>query len=515
MYAFLPEIDVQSTLIRVALLTAFAQSVGFLKTLLVAYYFGVGAELDGYYLALVVPALLAGMVGGALQTGFFPVHARLRAGGRIEEARNLQSALLWLLLLIGLAVSSIVAAAADGITVLVAEGASDRVISATSLSLKVVAFAFVLNALADYLGFVLAAYSRFALAAVAPTLNALTGGLFLYAWPQLGLYNLVWGTLLGILVQLVLLISGLRKADVQIVAPWRLSAGWAARIGETAKLGAWILPGVFFANVSVALPQVMAAEFGEGAVSAFGYANRLHGAMVQVLVMSLSTVLLARFSEQIASGNEKELAKSLGRGFPLALGIGLLVPIWVWGAGPDVLRLLFEHGQFDAVAVAHVYELWFWLALGFFPVVWGIILAKGFQAWRRPGFMALLSLFGLTVLWASSHLLSGWIEINSIAAAVSFSYFSMAFLYHAELLRVFRSRRVSFLVSSQAMWRSVAALVAVSVIVVAFQMSIWQGWENIRFAAVTIATMAGAYWVFSGSALGITIPSARGNYDSP
>lgn len=488
----------QSTLIRVALLTAFAQGAGFLKTLLVAHYFGVAADLDGYYLALVTPTLLAGIIGGALQTGFFPVHARLRADGRIEEARNLQSALLWLLLLIGLAVSSIMAAASDCITEFVAHGASDRVMSATSLSLKVVAFAFALNAVADYLGFVLAAYSRFALAAAAPAINALTGGLFLFAWPQLGLYNLVWGTLLGIFVQLILLVLGLRKADVQVVAPWRLSAGWAARVGETATLGAWVLPGVVFANLSAALPQVMAAEFGEGAVSAFGYANRLHGAMVQVLVMSLSTVLLARFSEQVASGREKELARNLGlRGFPLALAIGLLVPVWVWGAGLDVLRLLFEHGEFDAAAVSQVYGIWLWLVLGTFPMVWGIILAKVFQAWRRPGLMTLLSFVGLAVLWVSSRLFA-WIGINSVAGAVSLSYLCMAFLYHRELLHILRSKTVSFFIPWQAMRRSVVVSLVVCTIVVAVQMLMWEGWENVRFVAVTIAIMAGAYWILSG-----------------
>lgn len=486
----------QSTLIHVALLAAFAQAVGFMKTLLVAHYFGVGAELDGYYLALVAPTLLAGIIAGALQTGFFPVHARLRTEGRIQEARDLQSALLWLLLLIGLAVSSIMAAASNSITELVAKEASERVMMATSLSLKVVAFAFALNAIADYLGFVLAAHFRFALAAVAPAVNALTSGLFLYAWPELGLYNLVWGTLLGILVQLILLAFGLRKADVRIVAPRRLSPGWATRVGETVKLGAWILPGVFFANLSAALPQVMAAEFGEGAVSAFGYANRLHGAMVQVLVMSLSTVLLAKFSEQIASGREKELAKSLGRGFPLVLGMGLLVPLWVWGAGSDVLRLLFEHGQFDTAAVNHVHGLWFWLALGFFPMVWGIILAKVFQAWRRPGFIAFLAFFGLLVLWTSLRLLAGWIGINSIAGAVSLSYLCIVVLYHRELLRTLRKKAVSFSVSWSAIRRSVAVVLAVCVIVAGVQGFMWQGWEITRFVTMTIAIIAGVYWIF-------------------
>lgn len=495
----------QLTLIYVALLSAFAQGAGFLKTLLVAHYFGVGAELDGYYLALVAPTLLAGIIVGALQTGFFPVHARLRAEGRIAEAHHLQSALLWLLILIGVAVSLIMAAAADSITELVAAGSSERVMLATTISLKVVAFAFALNAIADYLGFVLAAHSRFALAVAAPAINALTGGLFLYAWPELGLYNLVWGTLLGVLVQLILLVLGLRKADVQVVAPWRLSASWATRVGETVKLGGWILPGVFFANLSAALPQVMAADFGEGAVSAFGYANRLHGAMVQALVMSLSTVLLAKFSEQIALGRDKELAQTLGRAFPLALGMGLLVPVWVWGAGSYVLRLLFEHGQFDEVAVNQVQGLWFWLALGFSPMVWGIILAKVFQAWRRPRFITLLAFFGLIVLWVSSRLLADWIGINSVASAVSLAYLTTALLYHRELLHILRNKTALFAVPGRAIGLFIGVLVVVYTIVVV-QPFTWHGWENVQFLAVTIATVAGAYCFFR---MGVLSPRRR------
>jgi putative peptidoglycan lipid II flippase len=493
---------VRLTLIRVALLTVFAQGAGFLKTLLVAHYFGVGADLDGYYLALVAPTLLAGIVGGALQTGFFPVHARLRAEGRFEEACDLQSALLWLLLSISLAASVIMAAASGGITKLMAAEASARVMAAANLSLKVVAFAFALNAIADYLGFVLAAYFRFALAAAAPAVNALIGGLFLYAWPQLELYNLVWGTILGILVQVLVLVFAARKVGVRWVVPWRLSPGWITPVRETAKLGVWILPGVFFANLSAALPQVLAAEFGEGGISAFGYANRLHGAMVQVLVMSLSTVLVARFSKQIAFGQEKQLARTLARGFPLALGIGLLVPVWVWAAGPDVLRLLFEHGRFDAAAVSQVYGLWFWLALGFFPAVWGVILAKVFQAWRRPGFITLLAFLGLTVLWVSSRMLAEWIGVSSVACAVGLSLLSTALLYHIELLRTFRSKAVSFVLSWQSIRFSIVTLLVVSAIVVASRISMWQEWQNARFFIVSVVTVAGAYWIFLGATRG-------------
>ena len=50
------------------------QALGFIKLLLIARMFGVGTDLDGYYLALALPAVVQGFVSGAVQTGFLPIH---------------------------------------------------------------------------------------------------------------------------------------------------------------------------------------------------------------------------------------------------------------------------------------------------------------------------------------------------------------------------------------------------------------------------------------------------------
>ena len=53
------------------------QVTGFAKTLLIAHLFGASAELDGYYLALVAPSLIVGVVGGSLQGSFVTAYVRL------------------------------------------------------------------------------------------------------------------------------------------------------------------------------------------------------------------------------------------------------------------------------------------------------------------------------------------------------------------------------------------------------------------------------------------------------
>lgn len=486
-------------LLQVASLTALSQVAAFSKMFFVAHYFGVGPELDGYYLALIGPTLLAGVLGGVVQTGFFPVHARLRAEGKDLPARDFQSACFWMLLAACLAISSIMAVRSEWITSWLATGASDTVIEATALSLEVVGFILLFNTIVDYLGFVLAAHRRFALAAVAPAANALVGSVFLYGFPELGLYNLIWGTLLGASVQLALLLVGLRRSDIRIIAPWKLLSGAAHDVWEAAKLGAWILPGALFANLSAALPLALVAGLGDGAVSAFGYAQRLNSAIVQVLVMSLSTVLLAKFSEQVALGKDTQLMQSLARGFRLAFGVGLLITVWVWGTGYDILRVLLQRGRFDEQATAQVADLWFWLACGLFPAIWGLILAKFFQAQRRPGFMSLLAFVGLCVLWVSTRALSPLFGATGVALSASISLAVVTVVYHLRLLYELNcgAKRSAF--SRETLRLPVATLIAAYVTVVALQKFFWHDWIVVRLLITTGVVLAGVYFVYSSA----------------
>lgn len=63
----------------VTVFTVIAQAAGFVKLWVTARLCGVGPELDGYNLALVAPTLISGVLSGIVQTGLFPVRARIAA----------------------------------------------------------------------------------------------------------------------------------------------------------------------------------------------------------------------------------------------------------------------------------------------------------------------------------------------------------------------------------------------------------------------------------------------------
>jgi murein biosynthesis integral membrane protein MurJ len=403
---------------RVLLFSLLAQAAGFAKSLLIAFYFGIGAELDGYYLAQIPPVFLSGVVVGALQAGLMPVYSSLIANQQAEKAAALiGSVLLGLIVLTGIA-SIALAVAAPTLVHLLSPGSSRLALEAGATSLAVLAFLLLLNGVADFLALILNAHLKFAAAALAPVANAAVASALLVFAPEWGLLNLVWGTLLGLAVQLVIVAIAFRRTKVQI----QISLKAPADVRTVAVLATTMVPGLVLANATGAVPQLWASSLGDGALSAFSYAQRIHGAAVQAFAMALSTVLLPHFSRQLARSNEGGIAAGLRHGTPLLALLGVAAIVWVGLVGTDALKLLFMRGAFDAKAVAAVHAAWLWLTFGLVPTIWVIVLAKVLQAARKGALLSAnaVATLGLTVI------LCAWLGrvagLAGIAAAVGLAY---------------------------------------------------------------------------------------------
>jgi putative peptidoglycan lipid II flippase len=404
--------DIAATL----MLAALAQLAAFGKSVLVAYYFGIGTDVDGYYLAQVIPVTLAGIVTGFLQTGFLTVYTEYLVKDRNVDAAALLGRTLQIVAAAGLALSLIIAVAAPWLLQLLAPGAAPAARDAATYSLRALAFLLVLNVLVDCLGLALNAHRSFALAALAPTANALVASALLLAAPDWGLANLVSGTLLGVLVQLLLVAYAMRLRRIRIA--WSVASEWR----EIFRVGSSIVPGLIFANASAAVPTIVAASLGEGAVAAFSVALRLHGAATQAFTIAVSTVLLPHFALAVGRADSNFIRNWLANAFLPATLIALATTLWVGLEGQTFVSLVYQRGAFDATATGTVAGAWFLLTLGLLPSVWGVSMAKVLQAFRLGGtmsgiaFAALILTIGLSVLLSSRAGLMGLALTPGIAA---------------------------------------------------------------------------------------------------
>lgn len=407
-------------ILLVLLLSGLAQLAGFGKAVLITYYFGIGALLDGYYLAQAIPAMLAGVVVGFFQTGFMPIYSAHVARSEREAAREMLGSALRFAAILGLSISVLISVTAPTLVAALVGSDEAGIGKPAVVALQALAFLLMLNALVDCLGLALNAHRRFAVAAAAPAVNALVSSAILAAAPEWGLANLIAGTLIGVLLQLVVVVIAVYRAGIQV------ARGRSSQVHQILSGGSAMLPGLLLSNVATFVPQAFAVRLGEGAVTALSLAGRLHGALTQVFAIALSTVLLSHFAQALARQETARVAASLREGFPTVRALGIIVALWVAMAGSGFVALIFERGAFDSAATAAVAAAWLCMAVGLVPIVWGIALAKVLQAMQLGAVLSRISALALAVLTAACAIGVALESLPVIAYGTVLSYAATA-----------------------------------------------------------------------------------------
>lgn len=408
-------------LIGVTLLAGIAQAAAFGKTWIVARQFGVGPELDGYNLAFTAPAVIVGVVSGSIQIGLFPVCAQLRQERGEAVTARIERMILAYAASLALLISLLLFFGNNLVGAWMARDATGSVVSSTIFAMKFASAAVSLNIVGDLLGYLLAMRQKFMIAAAAPIANAFVASALLLAWPSLGLTNLVAGTIVGLAVQVIIVAFGARAHGIDLLGGLASRADFAPAARRILSLSAWMFPALLFSNLTNALPPMLVTRFGDGAVSAFGYAFRIHQSVVQLLVMAAAPVILARFSDLAARKDWATLDRLQRKALLAAIVMGLTAIVGVWLAGAPLLKFVFGSGRFDDIAVARVAKHWLFLTFGLGTAIFGNVLAKRIQAYGGAATLALLSFIGTATLMLVTFAMRGVAGESSVSLALAFS----------------------------------------------------------------------------------------------
>lgn len=163
------------------------------------------------------------------------------------------------------------------------------------------------------------------------------------AWPTTGgSAPLLWGTLLGFVLQVLLLIGVAKVAGAPIDPSWPPGRPFQRTMMSNAS---WLVAGQFIMGVAGVVDQVLLAHMSTGNLATYGYANR-----VMALVLTLSATVVGRaVLPVLANETDAALRLRLTRLWARRL-------FWLGAAGAAVLiamaepvvAALFERGSFTA-----------------------------------------------------------------------------------------------------------------------------------------------------------------------
>jgi putative peptidoglycan lipid II flippase len=293
--------------------------------------------------------------------------------------------------------------------------------------------------------------------------------------------------------------------QLAIQIPSLLKSGWKIRfkldfshpgVRRVAKLMVPVTFGVGIVQVNVLVDTQFASYLEEGSVAAIYYADRVMELVLGGYAVAVSTAILPMLSRQAALRQMDELKRTLNFATRIILFMTIPATVGLILLRSQIIEVLFQHGDFDAVSTALTAWALPFFAVGLSAFSMVKIIVPAFYALedtRTPVKIAFIAMFlniGLNILFIRP------LQNGGPALATSLS----AFFNSIALLVIFYRRHGSFGVREIA--QSIGKFVACSVVlgIVAYGVIHWPGLygghvgQKIVALAVTIAGAAAAYF---------------------
>jgi putative peptidoglycan lipid II flippase len=422
----------------VGFFTLLSRIVGFVRDVILSAVLGSGPIADAFIVAFKLPNLFRRLFAeGAFSAAFVPLFAReLQGEGRdaaVIFARQAHACLLMVLVpftvLMMLAMPAVIWVMAPGFT-------GEKSIFDLAVTLGRITFPYlVFISLASLYGGVLNGIDRFAEVAFTPVLlNITLIGSVLWLTPLMpdaGYSASIGVALAGFLQWLWLLYSCWRDGvSMKLVRP-----RYTERVRQLVRLATPVAIGGGAQQVSTMLDVVWASLLPAGSISALYYADRVTQLPLGVIGIAIGTALLPLLARQLRSGQDEAAMANQNRAIEFGLLFSLPSTAALWILAEPMIRVLFEHGKFEAEDTARAAGALAAFSVGLPAFMLVKALTPGFFAredTRTPLHTAIVSIavnvalnavfvlatpFGAVGIALSSSI-SGWLNVVLLAVAL-------------------------------------------------------------------------------------------------
>lgn len=434
--------------------------------------FGTGMENEAFWAANRVSETLFSLVaGGALASAFVPTFTAFLAKKQSDKAWKLASSIINLVLVL-ISILAILAAifAPTIVRYLLAPGFVDdpEKFNLTVQLLRIILPSTVIFSISGLVMGILNAHQSFLFPALAPSMYSL-GMIFgvVFLSPQMGIFGLAWGVVLGSLLHLL----------IQLPKLLRLGGKYSAIFGmdnpAVRQVGILMLPrlaGVAVVQINFWVNTNLASRYSEGSVTGLTYGFTLMLMPLMLIAQAIATASLPTFSAQAALGKLDEMRNSLSAAIRTVLLLSLPAAVGMILLRFPLIRLMYENGTtFTSQSTELVAWALLWYTIGLVGHSLVEIISRAFYAMqdtKTPVLVgvAVMSLnIILSLILGPLFLKMGWLAIGGLALANS-----IATGLESIILLIIMRKRLKGLEGAkifQLSWKIVLAVSAMGVVI--------------------------------------------------
>jgi len=423
-----------------------SQAMGLIAKMLTSRAFGTGMESEAFFAANRFAEIIFNLVaGGALGSAFIPTFTGLLANEKRKQAWRLASAIANLVLLILTLVSILSAIFAQEVVHYILApgfGAADPAKEALAVELlRIQLPSSIIFGLSGLIMGILNAHQHFLLPALAPSLYQV-GWIFgiLVLSPEMGVFGLAWGIVIGSALHLVVQLPRLLKLHERKYTP---SLGLKLPdVREVARLMGPRLLGVAVVQLNFLVNTLLASYQPEGSVTALSLAFPLMIMPQAAIAQSIAIAALPTFSAQYARGKLSDMRHSLAATLRGVLFLAIPASAGLVLLREPLVALIYQGGEFTIQSTQMVAWALLWYGLGLIGHSVVEIVSRAFYALhdtKTPVFIGIAAMslnLGFSFLFTYLFRIAGWMPHGGLALANSLA----TFLEMIALLVIMRRR---------------------------------------------------------------------------
>jgi putative peptidoglycan lipid II flippase len=421
--------------IFISLTGIITKGLGFLREMLFANFFGLGADFDIYLVGAVLPLTINVIIFYLAQNYIIPTYNNLKEKNPLLIDSfiqiNLFAFLFW-----GIIISILLYFSSDLIIALYLKGANQEIMDSANIIFKLFLITIPINCTISVLStyqhlnfeFKYPAYSHL-------VLNFSFVVLIIIFIKNLEIYVIPAGYITGLFLQMFYLF---KKAKIKFNLSFTaiLFKEFKKFIPETFLI---IILIESIGQLYLITDRYFYNDVPAGGIAALNYAQTIYHLPISILSVALSTAIFPRFSQYISKNLTGALEGIFNESIRISIAIFIPVVILFLYYGNFIIKILFERGKFSAANTQITYEVLIFLSISLvFYAVYSVV-NKLLFGMRLIKSLLYITIAGILIKITLNFLLVGELEQNGLALSTSLSYL---FFFVASLLLVYK--RVPF-----------------------------------------------------------------------
>lgn len=396
--------------------TLLAKVLGFVRELLLSYFFGATGMSDAYLISQTIPGTIFQFVGTGLTTCFIPVYYRVLREHDRDECDTFTNKVLTMVLSFSTVIMALVWLFTPVIVKIFASGFAgntlEMAIVFTRIGICSLYFSSVIYVYSSYLQ----ANNVFSITAAAAIPNSLVIIVSIVLGACWNILALSIGSTLATAIQMAFLWVPVHKLNFRL----RLNFHWKdSYLQYFFSLMGPVILGVSVNEINTLLDRTIASQVAIGGISALTYANSLVMLVQGGFAQPVATVFYPRLTKSITEGNHKAARTDFHAALQVLLVFLLPVTIGFMILSNDITMAFFGRGAFDQNASVLTSTALSFYAIGIVFVGVRELLARYYYAYGNTKIPMLNAAIGMVVNITLNLTLSRVIGIGGLALATS------------------------------------------------------------------------------------------------